>query len=273
MKNSIIVLIAAVFLWSCQKDITGGEPGSGPTGGGKLIAKHTHQIDQEVWIDSFSYDQQNRCTEMKWIYIDSSAPGSSPQEDFFRFHYNGNDALPFKISDTNKGRNLNWYLFYDGQKRVSRDSIVNAVNGDLTITRYAYSGNRLVANTSFRHSTGTDTWIDTLESDGTNYLRRSSDYAYANFFPQIIATYDNQPGAFTNLNITPLFIGGVTQLGDFYQRSRNNPITAEYSTRTSSNKFFYTIAYTYGPDGYPVASTWTIAGGLQRETEKFEYKK
>lgn len=272
MRAYLLLFIAAVVLCSCQKEVESGDPVTLPTGG-KLISKHIHQIDDEVWTSSFTYDDQNRCTAINSTYIDSSSPGMFPVPDLYRFYYNGNDALPYKITDTSDGRDMNWYVFYDGQKRVTRDSIVYLLSAKLYITRYAYSGNRLVANTSFTHSTGTDTWIDTLESDGTNYLRRSSDYAYANFFPQIKATYDNHPGAFSNLNVAQVMIDGVTQLGDFYQRSKNNPITAEYSTRTSPDKFFYTIAYAYDADGYPTSSTWTIAIGTAKETERFEYKK
>ena len=210
---------------------------------------------------------------MDLIYTDSSAPGMSPLRDLYRFHYNGNEALPYKITDSSKGEDINCYVFYDSQKRVARDSIVYLLSGKLQITRYAYSGNRLVANTTYTHSTGTDLWVDTLESDGTNYIRRSSNIPYANFAYQIKTTYDNHPGAFSNLNIAPVLLDGVTQLGDYYQRSRNNPVTAEYSSATSPDKFFYTITYAYDADGYPVASTWTIPIGTQRETERFEYKK
>jgi hypothetical protein len=275
MRTALIVFafVGSVALLSCQKEVTEQEPNT-PAGTEKLLTKYVYSEPGDSYIETFIYDQQNRCVRMNQEYIDSAA--GVPYRLFTEFHYIGNDNLPYKVTDTSEGRDMNSYLFYDAQNRRTIDSVIFLRGNPGWVTRYNYSGNRVVATTIYANTPATGPIIDTLESDGANWTRysyKNQGISQLNF--QTKVTYDNHPSAFSTVNISKALILGFTLFSDFTQSSKNNPQTIQYfSNYTPILNYGYGYTYVYDADGYPVSSTLVgLTDPTRVDREIFIYNK
>ena len=271
----VLGLVAAIGLLSCQKEITSGDPDEPAGSAERLLTKYSYSQSTQSWTDTFFFDPENRVTRINEIYIDSSSPSPSPYNWFWEMHYNGSDKLPNRITDTSQGRDMNWYILYDAQKRKTVDSIVY-LGGDRYVTYYTYQGNQVVAKmfSTYGGNPTTITSIDTLVTDGSNWVGHAyvNPIAAGNNYHQTIS-YDNHPNPFSTLNIMPAAYFDVAfNIGDFTQSGKNNATTLTYIGALFGGVFRY--QYVYDAEGYPVSSFFfeesdpAINGG-----EKFVYKK
>ena len=279
MRVSFFVLgLAVLGLFSCQKEISeanGNEPG-GPTGKDRLLTKYVYSETTQTWADTFLFDAQNRVIRINEEYIDTRTP-MPPYQWFWEMHYNGSDNLPYKVTDTSQGRDMNWYIVYDGQKRKIVDSVIYLRSGDKYVTYYKYQGNQVTSRMFSTYGTNSNllTSLDTLVTDGSNWIKYSfvNPIAPGSSYIEQIA-YDNHPNPFTTLNITPAVQFGTTfMLGNFTQSGNNNGKTFSFSGGFTAAVFQY--QYVYDADGYPVSSTYTEESnpGVMHGSESFVYKK
>jgi len=257
-----LALITVLALLSCQKELSyTSDSDPVPEQKNGLLSKRITEVPDLTLIDSFEYDSKNRCTR---LYSDGIiGPGPYVVNYFYDFYYMGDEMQPYKITDTSQGRDMVWWIEYDGQKRKILDSVDYFGMDDLQVTRYAYLGNRITASTTLYHA---DTVIgrskDTFDLDGNNCIRyvgfgegmgQVPDYWW-----QYTMTHDNKINPLSKLNIAKsvLFGSSWTELGDFDALNKNNYITATFSSTTSPGPSgTITNQYVYDADGYPVSAS------------------
>jgi hypothetical protein len=275
MRRSFFVLgLVALGLFACQKEINDTIDNNEPTGPDRLLTKYIYSEDTQSWADTFLFDAQNRVIRINEEYRDSSVP-APPYYWFWEMHYNGNDNLPHRVTDTSQGRDMNWYILYDGQKRKTVDSIVYLRSGAKYVTYYTYQGNKVVSKTYSTYGANSNllTSLDTLVTDGSNWTT----YTYVNplapgndYTSQIV--YDNNPNPFTTLNITPAIQFGTTfMIGNFMQSGKNNGKTFTYTGMFGA---VFQYQYVYDADGYPVSSIFAEQSNpvVMHGAERFVYK-
>lgn len=267
----MLLLLAGSILVSCQKEISSETKTEEETQGDRLLTRITYTEDDSRFIDSFEYDVQDRCTRYVSIYYDLTNPNPQPYIYFHEFYYNGNEMLPFKITDTSQGRGMSWLIHYDAQKRKTVDSFTHFGSGDKQVVHYAYSTNRIIATTTYSLS-GTIS-KDTFDYDGNNVSRygvgmenSGIKYTWHN-----IATYDTRINPVNKMNIaTSVLFGANGTLGTPNGLNKNNVLTETYSNNGAPAELV-TYQYVYDADNYPLSATY-VGPGIQG-TITFDYKK
>ena len=245
-----LTLITAVIFLSCQKELT--DP-NGPTGteqARKHLVKATYQQIGITLIDSFVYDNKERCTRYHETIL---GIGPDPYIYFYDFHYNGNDTLPYKITDTSEGRQMIWLVLYDTQNRKILDSLIFAPTNEKIIAQYSYSSNRIISTVNYsRDGVLMSSGKDTFDLDGNNCIAEASGNGRNTF------SYDNRINPLSTINIAKsVLFGATTILGDFRGLNKNNitGMTRAALTPTQTN-----FQNSYDSDGYPVSSNVIVVG-------------
>ena len=243
-----LAVFSAIILLSCQKELSDPNGTTTTKEERKLLVKATYDQVGITLIDSFVYDNDNRCTRyLENIYDLSSGP--DPYVYFYDFHYNGNDTLPYKITDTSEGRELIWLILYDAQHRKIADSILSFPLAEKLVCYYSYSASRIIAtNTYSRNGIVMGTGKDTFDIDGNNCISEATSTGRA------LYTYDNAINPFTTMNIDKaVWFGATGILGDFQGLNRNNLIKV-----TSGNTVNF--QYTYDAGRYPITAAYSVVG-------------
>ncbi len=245
----------------------------------KLISKRITEVPDWVYIDSFEYDSQNRCTRLYTNARLLSLPDTSI--NFYDFHYIGNETLPYKVTYSTQGTDLVWWIEYDSQRRKIIDSIKFFGIDDKSVTYYSYSPNQITASTThYRADTILVKTRDTFDLDGKNCVRNLAYYDHRGRIPdywwQYTMTHDNKPNPISKLNIARsiMFRPDWSAVGDFTGLNSNNYITAAFSSSTTGAAGVRTFQYTYDSDGDPV--TASAKDNLNRswfQRMKFYYNK
>jgi hypothetical protein len=278
MKFVPLTLLIAVTIFSaCHKESTDPDPVPGQVV--KHLVKAYSSASNYAHIDSFAFDNQGRCVRIleKSYYL----PGNPPDafDFFYDFHYNGTDTLPYKITDTSRGKDMVWLIQYDAQQRKIVDSIIYSNPAKTSVTRYIYKSNQIIANTYQNLGANPPVFYrtDTFDYNGINCSRYSQTYDLVGVrtYFQYVITYDNAINPYSTLNIARSVVFGTTGLGAVGDGipgiNKNNPVSMVYSSDDPSVGGVTTFQYVRDADGYPISSTMSNngAGG----GEKFEYKK
>jgi hypothetical protein len=272
-----LLIIAAIAISACQKDISDTDDNTGGSKTeGKYLSKVVYTDSNLKFIDSFVFDAQNRCISL-YETLMYPAVFPDPNVSFYDFHYHGTDTLPYKITDTSQGRQMNWFLQYDAQDRKVVDSIVYYyLDNETWVTHYTYSVNQVVATTDyFKQGGATRRETETFYYNHSNCTRLVGNYPGAS--RELAMTYDSGINPYSTLNIARSVLFGVHELGFNigFEGLNKNTYTRRvdtYSDSLNNTASVTNFQYVLDAEGHPVSSTSTGNNGWAR-TEKFEYKK
>lgn len=275
----MLLLLAGTVFVSCQKEVSSSTEPEPPLENHKLLTKIVTSQYFYSQIDSFEYDSQNRCKRYLQNFVDSSiSPNPGPYTDFYDFHYNGNETVPFKITDTSQGRGMNWYIVYDAQKRKIADSMVFSPN-EKEVFNYTYQANRILSvNNQYVSGVLMMSIKDTFDLDGNNCTRQAGRiqspggdfwYQYTN------TSFDTHINPISKMNIgNAVKFGGYSTLGDNLGINKNNCTGTSYvDSGGPSSAWTSTIQYTYDSEGYPLTATMSNPSDPTNKTViKYYYK-
>lgn len=252
----------SVFV-SCQKEVDGTVP--------EEISYDSTYLVKTVSLDTtmpsgqdtaiifeYFYDTQKRLTQYTLTEVSPSG-----MRDFYwsKLKYNGNDTLPYKMSNTYSSSTDSNVIYYN----YSGGFIIK----DSTI--YYRSGVPEMSNKRFYTSVGNNRFLllgynsylslgITDLSDSTIYIRTivgrniatSVDTFFDGHTKKVVRTFDDKKNPFAKIPVW--YNGYYTHLLDDETISGVNNITV-YSFNTDiplGTNFTFSISYIYNSDGYPV---------------------
>jgi hypothetical protein len=283
MRNYLLPALSTLLLFSCSKEESqsSGKTAEDPipqfavtkarftSTSSKFLKREllSNSNNPRLWlVKQFSYDNTNRCTEIKIGTIDSSV--SSPAfalRQTLTFDYDGPASLqPASFSSVRTVfPNLvtTFYCMYNLQGRKIKDSVrVKNQAGDPAdrIVNYTYSYDKVTAIPFFRGFPLENNSFDTLSllSDGnigkrvSRHIRSTGDQII-----QYTFNYDNAISPYNKLNIANslYFESGSAGVGF------NVSFESQYMGVTTNNVTSYTTGnhtvrfrYWYDQDNYPV---------------------
>jgi len=237
----------------------------------KQLSKVSYYEPGKLFVDSFEYDAQHRCTRLVKIWIDSSF-NSDAYVTYYRFHYNGDEKKPFRITDTSEGRRTNWLILYDTQGRKTVDSIDYFVSGQKQITHYNYTGGMIISQTSYIRGSDNRIEKDTFDFVGGNCARSKAimEYPTSNYWWQYTFTFDSHVNPLNKLNIAnSVLFGAGTTLTDFRGFSTNNIRTSAFANSNDLSGSLSTFHYEYDAEEYPISA---IIQGNGSVMVKYDYR-
>ena len=221
-------------------------------------------------MDIITYDAQKRVSRIDFYDYFLGTPGSGTLSNVFSFYYNGNDTLPYKVSEDWFGRSS--FLFYENGI-VVRDSMVFTDPGFLTFDKQIVTYTKLGGN---RHRTvnnytlngvlvDTDTMYSVVTRNSFGEILNEKDTVYKSAGMTVLEfdlTYNTNPNPFLRLMV-PYPVWGVDWSSPYAEWSLHN-VASEYSfSRDESGaeqEIEYEMHYQYRADGYPI---------LKREYDDF----
>ncbi len=189
LKHILLPLIAfaAYYLSACQKDFTvdntivarvdstitpSAEDSSYLD---KIIMRDTAVVSGNTVIDSsawiFNYDVQKRLS----LVTAKSISNPNDSTNLFKFYYNQNDSLPFKVVNISSlAFTETYYLYYNSLGKLIKDSVNNFLgNGENLSRTLSYSGNKIFAQlystTATLNPIEKDTFTQDLNMNITNF--------------------------------------------------------------------------------------------------------
>jgi hypothetical protein len=281
MKYSFIPVLIAICLFSCNKDKSSAqpEPGADPIpqfavitakfqNTSKFIRREISYFRNNPHLKNvriFSYDQANRCTEIKIGTIDSSV--SNPffsLKQTLTFGYDGTSILPSSFASVKTvfpNLIVTYYYKYNSYGRKITDSVrVKNTAGDPAdrVIHYEYNNDQVYATPKLTGFPMENNSFDTLSLlKGGNigkviakFIRSTGDQTATYTF-----TYDQFANPYNKLNIANSLYFEHASLGIGYNvplETHYMGVTINNMTSWTSGNFTMQFRYLYDRDQYPV---------------------
>lgn len=270
-------LVLLLFWFSSCKKNNDNDPPSSPRVKSLSIkwVNSTPQFDNI----SFFYDSDDRVTQILGHHGLADQPVAATDTIFrFVFLYSGADELPSLTifsGSYSSGVPADYvfnYLFYDGQRRVTRDSMYfpNSATGVTKVLHYTYTTDYTLAENRLGG-------IDTLRISSGNYDSFSSPgHTPADPVLTRYAEFDNGFNPLNYLNISSIYhvVNGSKDpnLSEWsvWTLSNKNNITKEWFNSSRTDPPSSTMEYKYDTHGLPVYRVWR-SGLLLDVTDTLTY--
>lgn len=282
MKYCYLLFSFIFILTSCQKDINYSPPNSITIDpipqfsmsaakfqlSTRFLKKEVNFTSDRPYLKSvrlFSYDNANRCTEIKLGTIDSSS--NSPAfvlKQTITFNYDSTNLLPSSLSSVRTVfPNLvtTYYYQYNEQGQKIKDSVrIKNQSGEPAdrVINYQYLHDKVIATPSFTNFSMENNLIDTLSMLSGGNIDKLVSRMIHSTGDDIITynfTYDQFTSPYSKLNIANSLYFESSSLGLGY----NIPLETHYMGVTSNNmtalitgNTIFRFKYIYTPDGYPL---------------------
>jgi len=302
MKYGIIPVLLLLFMLSCNKEVNFVEPQpatdpipqfavtaqeiSEPSS--RLLKREISYTQNNPLLKNvrlFTYDNANRCTEIKIGTIDSSiANPVFVLKQTLSFTYDGSALLPSSFSSVKTVfPNLvtTFYYKYNSQGRKISDSVrVKNQAGDPAdrVINYVYDYDKVYATPVLTGFSMENNSLDTLllltrgniEKLVSRIIRAAGDQIVTYTF-----TYDQSVSPYNKLNIANSLYFESAALGIGY----NVPLETHYMGVTTNNMTSWTtgnytvrFSYLYNQDQYPVRKEMYLPGDINPyQVMFFEY--
>ena len=302
MKYSLLSALLLLFMLSCKKENHSPEP-EPPVDpipqfsvSGSTFLPTSRFIKREISFTTnnpalknvrlFTYDNTNRCMEIKLGTIDSSI--SNPVftlKQTLTFNYDGASLLPASLSSVKTVfPNLVtiFYYSYNSQGRKTRDSVrVKNMAGDPAdrVINYVYENDRVFTTPVLTGFPMENNSLDTLSMLSGGNIEKLVSRMIKTTGDQIATytfTYDHHVSPYNKLNIANSLYFEHSSLGLGY----NVPLETHYMGVTTNNMASwsagnYTVTYTYqyDMDQYPVRKEMFLPGNITPwQVTLFEYQ-
>lgn len=154
MRHILFSGFLSLIIFSCQKDKTSERRTENPQSDSTTLAMYvdldTTKISgsDTLVVQKYSYDNLKRLSKSYYIEYDDGVPGALSLTDLF---YNGNDTLPFKITETNyelpsgytDDQDIGYYFYKDG--KLISDSIRRSNAPTFFVNTYTYENNAIIS--------------------------------------------------------------------------------------------------------------------------------
>jgi hypothetical protein len=182
MRGLYFVLLAIIFS-ACQKPAVSTLPPDPPPAitpiptpaqAFKIVTSVTinNLANHLFTIDSFDYDIDKRMAAFhSWNYDSSQTPAFTDSTSI-QFYFQTNDSVPYQYTIVTKKPRDNFYsaethqLFYDQQRRIIRDTLLNPVNNISAVNTYSYVDPGFVYNI-FQTGKALGNKMEMIETDTT----------------------------------------------------------------------------------------------------------
>ncbi len=283
MKNGLrvcIILIFAVFIFSCGKDVPN-TPAPPPVTNSSdsqlvistMVYSSIQNPGNSFFKYQFEYDVLKRVTKMTGLRLKN---GAYSPEELSTYYYQGNDTLAFKktveaVSGSAQYSGI-WLYYYDNQQRLMKDSSNDG--SYIEVNDYKYLNNQIVSSGYVSHPADSTIYPsnDTAFLNGTGQvIQVNASYPFNS--TSVTYSYDTHPGVLNLLNIRSTYrpFPINNHLLEDFVAIKNNVISIDNFQPIGN---IVTQAWTYDNSGFPNDVNITFSGSPNSDLNvAFLYKK